>query len=222
MKRIVEPELMDSAEQAEAYARADFEESHRRIVATFDARFPGVEVAGAVLDLGCGPGDITFRFAARFPLASLLGVDGSAAMIALANERRSRDASLRDRVAFLEGTIPGASIPDRRWAAIVSNSLLHHLHRPAVLWQTVAQYAAPGARVFIADLTRPASAKDCQRLVNEYAAGEPEVLRRDFHNSLTAAFEPGEVRAQLAEAGLEELQVEVISDRHLIVFGEKR
>lgn len=222
MQRIVEPELMDAAEQAEAYAQGDFEDAHRRIVETFESRFPGVELAGPVLDLGCGPGDITFRFAARFPEASLVGIDGAAAMIALANERRSRETGLRDRVSFLEGTIPGAPIPARRWMAIVSNSLLHHLHRPAVLWQAVARHAAPGARVFVADLMRPASLEECGRLVDAYAAGEPEVLRRDFYNSLAAAFEPGEVRAQLAEAGLDELQVDVISDRHLIVFGNRR
>ena len=59
------------------------------------------------------------------------------------------------------------------------------------------------------------------RLVNEFSAGEPEILRRDFYNSLVAAFEPEEIATQIADAGLDELLIERISDRHLIVFGEK-
>ncbi len=47
----------------------------------------------------------------------------------------------------------------------------------------------------------------------------PEVLRNDFRNSLFAAFEPQEVVTQLADAGLETLEVEVVSNRHLAVMG---
>ena len=54
MERIPEPELMDMGEQAEAYANADFEDSHGRIVQLFDAAFPAVEIKGSLLDLGCG------------------------------------------------------------------------------------------------------------------------------------------------------------------------
>jgi hypothetical protein len=53
----------------------------------------------------------------------------------------------------------------------------------------------PGAPVLVMDLMRPASPAAAEALVEQYAAGEPEVLRRDFYNSLLAAFEPGEVRA---------------------------
>jgi hypothetical protein len=58
MRRVIEPELMDDPSQAGAYAAADFAEAHGRMVEAFGVYFPGVEVAGSVLDLGCGPGDI--------------------------------------------------------------------------------------------------------------------------------------------------------------------
>jgi hypothetical protein len=45
------------------------------------------------------------------------------------------------------------------------------------------------------------------------------VLRKDFRNSLFAAFEPREVVAQLRDAGLAGLDVGVVSDRHLAVLG---
>ena len=219
MQRVTEPELMDEQTQAEAYAAADFAEAHSRIVAGFDSCFPGEEVAGHVLDLGCGPGDICFRFAARFPACSVTGVDGAAAMIRLANERKAREAVTGDRVRFIEGLLPGVPVPDVPFAAIISNSLLHHLHEPMVLWEAVLHYASPGTKVYVVDLFRPQTLAGAQQLVDAYAAGEPDVLRRDFYNSLRAAFEPREVEMQLVAAGLAGLAVEVISDRHMAVYG---
>lgn len=218
MQRVPEPELMDDPSQAEAYADADFDEAHSRIVDGFDECFPGDVAGGCVLDLGCGPGDISFRFAARHPACTVTGVDGSAAMIRLANRRRAIDAA-GDRVAFIEGCIPRAPIPGIRYTAIISNSLLHHLHRPAVLWETIAAHADPDTLIYVVDLRRPQDTGVVRRLVEEYAAGEPEILRRDFYNSLCAAFTPPEVETQLAAAGLAGLSVDVISDRHLVIYG---
>jgi len=220
MERVVEPELMDDFEQAEAYANADFEEPHRRVIELFDSEFPGIEIKGRILDLGCGPGDITFRFAKRFPEATVIGVDGAAAMIQLANKRKAQEKGVADKVQFVEGFIPGAAIPGGPYDLIVSNSLLHHLHRPNVLWETILDYASSGTTIFIADLMRPASTKEAERLVNQYAGDEPEVLKRDFYHSLLAAFKPAEVEQQLAGVGLSELAVKVVSDRHLIIYGE--
>ena len=73
MLRIVEPELMDDPEQAEVYAAADFEKPHSNIVEICDVFFPGAEIKGQILDLGCGPGDITFRFASKFPESLVSG-----------------------------------------------------------------------------------------------------------------------------------------------------
>jgi SAM-dependent methyltransferase len=221
MQRVTEPELMDKPSQAEAYAAADFAEAHERIVAGFAVYFPGVEVAGHVLDLGCGPGDISFRFAVRFPGVSVTGVDGSPAMIELARQRQARETGSGDRVRFIEALIPGAPLPAGPYTAIISNSLLHHLHHPAVLWETIAAYASAGTRIYVADLRRPPTTAVARQMVESYAAGEPEVLRRDFYHSLCAAFEPREVEAQLEASGLSELAVAVISDRHLVVHGCK-
>jgi ubiquinone/menaquinone biosynthesis C-methylase UbiE len=221
MQRVTEPELMDDPLQAAAYAAADFDEPHRHIVATFAECFPQVKLGGTILDLGCGPGDVSFRFAARFPACTVIGVDGSAAMIRLANRRKAHETVAGGRVRFIEGLIPGAAIPAVPYAAIVSNSLLHHLHDPQVLWDTVVRHAGAGTRIYIADLRRPESEARARDLVAMYADGEPDVLRRDFYHSLCAAFEPREVAAQLAAAGLGELAVKVISDRHLVVHGTR-
>jgi len=218
MLRIPEPELMDESEQARAYANADFAEPNQRFVAGFAAGFPALR-RGAVLDLGCGPGDIVIRLAQRFPELTVHGLDGSRAMLAFAEARLAQLPQLRSRVQFIAGVLPGAPLPLPRYDAVVSNSLLHHLHDPQVLWRSVRAAGAPGAAVLVMDLYRPDSHALAQEIVETYSGNEPEVLKRDFFNSLCAAFEPGEVRMQLEACGLGGLTVQTVSDRHLLVSG---
>jgi SAM-dependent methyltransferase len=218
MQRTPEPELMDEAEQAAAYALADFDEPNQRFVACFEQEFPQLRY-GNVLDLGCGPGDIVMRLATRHPGLTVHGIDGSAAMLRFGSERLHQAPALGGRVQFIEGILPGASLPLPQYDAVISNSLLHHLHDPSVFWTAVREAGAPGAAVLVMDLFRPRTRADAQAIVDQYAAGEPEVLRADFLASLCAAFEPEEVRAQLRASGLAALQVRTVSDRHLLVTG---
>jgi SAM-dependent methyltransferase len=218
MQRIPEPELMDEIEQARAYAEADFAEPNQRFVELFAVENPGLR-SGAVLDLGCGPGDIVLRLARRHAGLTVHGLDGSRAMLDCAEARRRADPESASRVRFVQGILPGARLPLERYDAIVSNSLLHHLHDPLVLWRAVRELGAPGASVLVMDLCRPASAGEAQEIVEVYSGAEPEVLQRDFFNSLCAAFEPGEVHAQLEACGLGMFEVRAVSDRHLLVAG---
>jgi SAM-dependent methyltransferase len=218
MQRIPEPELMDEAEQARAYAMADFAEPNERFVGYFETEFPGLRT-GSVLDLGCGPGDIVLRLATRCPGLTVHGIDGSAAMLRFASESLHEAPQLGGRVQFIEGRLPGAMLPLPGYDAVVSNSLLHHLHEPGVFWRAVREAGVPGAAVLVMDLFRPESRAAAQAIVDQYAASEPDVLRQDFLASLCAAFEPEEIRAQLRAHGLDGLSVRTVSDRHLLVTG---
>jgi len=218
MQRTPEPELMDDEAQALAYARADFEEPHSRVIALLRERLPDLPAAGAALDLGCGPADISIRFARAFPGWSVDGVDGSEPMLRL-GRLAIEAAGLSDRVALVRAYLPDGAVPRRRYDLILSNSLLHHLRDPLAIWSCVRRWAAPEAHVFIVDLMRPESREVAQRMVDTYAAGEPDVLQHDFFHSLLAAYRREEVEAQLAAFGLAHLQVIEASDRHLAVFG---
>ena len=209
---------MDEAEQARAYALADFAEPNERFVSCFETMFPALRT-GTVLDLGCGPGDIVLRLAGRHPGLVVHGLDGSAAMLQFASERLHESPALRGRVQFVAGILPGATLPLAHYDAVISNSLLHHLHEPLVFWNAVKEAAAPGAAVLVMDLFRPPTVEEAAALVERYAGGEPEILRRDFLASLCAAFEPAEVESQLVASGLNTLRVTTGSDRHMLVAG---
>jgi SAM-dependent methyltransferase len=217
MQRIPEPELMDDAEQARAYAGADFSEPHEAFVERFAQCFPRHRPR-RVLDLGCGAADVTIRFARAHPGCELTGVDGAPAMLALARDAIMR-ARLDHRVHLLEVRLPDKTLAQHAFDTLISNSLLHHLADPQVLWRAVADCAEPGAAVFIMDLRRPDTREQAGRLMQEYSGNEPEVLRRDFFNSLLAAYHPEEIAAQLARANLSGLQVEAAGDRHVVVHG---
>jgi trans-aconitate methyltransferase len=89
---------MDEADQARAYSEADFSDSHQAVVEHFAERFPDF-VAGTVIDLACGPGDVTTRLARAYPKATFFGIDGAEAMIAFGRARIAREG-LADRVTL--------------------------------------------------------------------------------------------------------------------------
>jgi len=219
MKRRPEPELMDEAEQALAYAQADFSEPNELFLRLLKELSPGDLAGKRALDLGCGPADIVLRFLKAFPRAECDALDGSAAMLHHARAALDALPGLARRCRLLHDVLPSTQLERGAYDLVISNSLLHHLHDPQVLWQTVRESAKPGAIVLVMDLMRPASAGWAEAIVATYAADGPDVLRKDFRNSLFAAFEPREVSEQLREAGLSGLQVGVVSDRHLAVLG---
>lgn len=219
MKRRPEPELMETPEQALAYAQADFTESNGLFIELLRRLDPGPLEGARALDLGCGPADIAIRFLRAWPRATCDALDGSGPMLELARAALDALPGVAARCRLIRDRIPSATLPRHGYELILSNSLLHHLPDPQVLWSTLIQAGKPGAPVLVMDLMRPASAGWVEALVSTYAAGEPEVLREDFRNSLYAAFEPPEVVDQLAKAGLDCLEVGVVSDRHLAVFG---
>ena len=210
---------MDDPAQALAYAEADFEAPHSMFVDDCLACFEAMRAKPReIVDLGCGPGDIVVRLARRLSFDRFDAIDGAGAMIELARHRLQAEG-MQDRIRLIHGHIPADLHELGSYDAIVSNSILHHLDDPMNLWHAVNRLARPGAVIFVMDLLRPESERAAQTLVDEYAAGEPDVLRHDFYHSLLAAYRWEEVAAQLADAGLSGLSVSVPSDRHLIVSG---
>ena len=210
-------ELMNDAERVLAHAQATHEGPFRQFVAAFAAAFPDETVGGSVLDLGCGLGEVTLPFAQTYPECRLDAIDGADNMIRQAEARRP--AELASRVRFFRRYLPQDPLPQSTYDILLSNSLLHHLPDPQILWETVKRAGAPNARVFIMDLCRPATRQEVYRLLGIYAEGLHPLIAEDFHHSLLAAFTVDEVAAQLAAAGLHSLRVEPYLDLHWLVCG---
>ncbi len=219
MQRILEPELMSDEEQAIAYANADFEEPHNHFIELLkESVGDGLPDSGVALDLGCGAADISIRFAKAFPNYQIDGIDGSSAMLT-EGEKAVNESGLLERINFIQANLQDTNLASKNYTVIFCNAMLHHLHDPSVLWNLI-KTAADNPSVFVMDLMRPESDKQVDALVEEYAENEPDILKRDFRNSLKAAFTPDEVVSQLSSAGLNELDVSVVSDRHFIIFRQ--
>src|SRR5262245_48101600 len=217
MERTAEPELMDEHEQAAAYAAADWSESHGKIPGYFRERFPQF-TRGRVIDLGCGPADVTIRFAKAFPHVTALGVDGSEAMLEF-GRRHVREAGLESRITLENHYLPDTTLETRTFDAVICNSLLHHITHPVALWRTAIRCAKPGAPILIVDLLRPPNHDAAVRLVHEHAQDAPEVLQRDFIASLHAAYTVDEVQEQVRAAGLKNFRVDPVDELHFVVWG---
>jgi trans-aconitate methyltransferase len=198
VKRVLEEELMDLPLHAQAYANAGFSEPNSKFAALFSEKFPAFN-GQHIIDLGCGPADITMRPAERYPQAKVIGLDGADSMLDIAKKAILRHTSLANRVDVRKWHIGRQVKPlgSKAFHAVVSNSLLHHKHDPLDLWRAIHACAAPGAAVLVMDLIRPRSRIEAEKIVEKYAGSEPEVLRGDFLSSLLAAYRPVEIMAQL-------------------------
>src|SRR5579862_4387269 len=100
LPRVPEPEVMDEAGEVQAYSSAaaqaylstideSFVEHALRVVANMRA----ASVAGTVLDIGTGPGQIVLKLAAQLPGWMIVAVDRAPNMIREALAARQAAAS---------------------------------------------------------------------------------------------------------------------------------
>ncbi len=217
MQRRPEPEYMDLPEEADAYAAADFSQVNDAFVARL------IEVAGGreratALDLGTGPADIPIRLARQRPGWRVTAADASQAMLDIAAKAISQ-AGWPCQIELILTDAKALNLPTGEFDVVFSNSILHHINDVDAFWAQVKRVAAPEAVIFIRDLARPADEETARRIVNENAGSESTLLQDEFYRSLLAAYTVDEIREQLEQAGLAKLQVQMVTDRHLDVFG---
>jgi len=100
---------------------------------------------GCVLDLGCGTGVLLQKLAHRFPQAKLVGVDSTAAMLAIARQRLPPRALLH--LACAE-QLPFA---DDSFDLVVSSSMFHYLPRPLAALAEVRRVLKPQGKLVLSD-----------------------------------------------------------------------
>jgi trans-aconitate 2-methyltransferase len=97
----------------------------------------GATDPAVVVDLGCGPGQLTASLARRWPSCSVLGIDSSAAMVERAREHAG------ERVRFVEGDLRTWS-PEAPVDVLVSNATLQWVPDHRALLPRLLQAVRPG------------------------------------------------------------------------------
>ena len=91
-----------------------------------------------IVDLGCGPGQLTRVLRARWPEASVLGVDASSEMIA-----RARRDNEDDRASYVEADV-SAWAPAGPVDLIVSNAMFQWVPDQLAVIRRLLAHVAPG------------------------------------------------------------------------------
>jgi demethylmenaquinone methyltransferase / 2-methoxy-6-polyprenyl-1,4-benzoquinol methylase len=97
-----------------------------------------------VLDVATGTGMVAAELLARG--CSVVGIDQSAEMLAVARER-FRDGDGRDRVQLIEGQAESLPFPDASFDALTFTYLLRYVDDPAATICELARVVRPGGRI---------------------------------------------------------------------------
>lgn len=211
MQRELEPELMDTPEEAVDYDRMDHSEVNRVFVDDLLAAWGAIESHVTVVDLGTGTAQIPMELCGRDARIHVQAVDAAEHMLEVA--RRNVAAAVLE--GQIELVLADAKLPAvGEYDIVMSNSLAHHLPEPAVMFDRLVELARPGGLIFVRDLLRPVDEAEWRRLVETYAGKEKSHARQMFADSLRAALTVDEVRAIVASHSFDPQTVAATSDRH--------
>lgn len=212
MQRTLEPEFMDTHEDAEEYDAMDFREADTQFAETA-ASLLGVEPGGKVLDIGTGPAKIPVLLLSRRPDLHVLATDMAEHMIQVA-VRNIAAAGLAQSctVVLMDGK--ALELRPASFDLVMSNSVAHHVAEPLTLFREIARVVKPEGAVLVRDLIRPESQEAAWAIVNRVAAHDTARQKQLFFDSLCAALTLDEVRELVAAAGLHSARVVQSSDRH--------
>jgi ubiquinone/menaquinone biosynthesis C-methylase UbiE len=217
--RTLEPEVMDTEEEAHDYDAMDHAAVNARFV---DDLLAAGAPAGRTLDVGTGTALIPIELCGRDPSVHVEAIDLATHMLALA-ERNVQRAELGGRIRLARLDAKATGWPDASFDVVMSNSIVHHIPEPRDVLAEVWRLLRPGGLLFVRDLERPASAARLGELVDTYAPipdAPPDVRalharqRSLFAASLRAALTVEEVRALVAPLGIPADAVRTTSDRH--------
>ncbi|REJ64524.1 MAG: class I SAM-dependent methyltransferase [Planctomycetota bacterium] len=233
LKRVLEPEIMDSSDEAEAYDAMDHGEVNRRFVDDLLAavservsRLPERTAEGAgttyldFLDLGTGTAQIPVELVQRNPAFRCLAVDLAPSMLEFAR-LNLEFAHVTDRVVLELVDAKRLPYESGRFPIVFSNSLVHHLPDPQPAIAEAARVTEPGGTLFFRDLLRPPDDAAVKRLVQQYAGDETQQQQQLLDDSLRAALSLAEIREIVVGCGFAATTVRTSSDRHWTWIGIK-
>ena len=225
LPRILEPEVMDTPEEARDYDAMDHSAVNRLFANDFLANWGGL---GPILDVGTGTAQIPIELYSQFlsreealhgGLGRLAGdmrivaIDLADHMLALAR-RNVEAAGLTASIRIEKADAKRFAYADGHFGTVMSNSIIHHIPEPFGCFAEMHRVCTRGGVIFVRDLLRPTDAETLRRLVDTYAAGANDHQRQMFADSLHAALTLDEVRELVGRLGYAPRTVQATSDRH--------
>src|SRR5438067_804739 len=210
LPRVLEPEVMDSAQEARDYDAMDHAQVNRAFVADLLAV---CKPRGNILDVGTGTAQIPIEFCRQSREGRIVAIDAARHMLEVAkfNVRR---AGLYERIEVQFNDAKGLLFPDRSFDLVMSNSIVHHIPEPFAVLKEMVRVQRPSGSIFVRDLLRPPDDATVKHLVATYAAGANAHQQKMFDDSLRAALTLEEMRALVTRLAFDPKTVQQTSDRH--------
>ena len=210
LQRVLETEVMDSAEEAASYDAMD----HREPNSSFVQRLVELGGRGHMLDIGTGPGHMPILVCQAISSSTVVGVDMSQHMLKIAGQHLAA-SGLTDRISYQLADAKRLPWPDGAFDTVYSNTILHHIPDPRPYLCEAVRVLRPGGVLLIRDLYRPPTQQQLDELVAQHAGDATADQRAMFADSLHAALTPDELRAMVERLSFTDLEVVVDTDRHM-------
>jgi ubiquinone/menaquinone biosynthesis C-methylase UbiE len=208
LDRVLEPEVMDSDEDAREYDLMD----HAAVNAVFVADLMGAvtnwslkrpvrtDAELKVLDLGAGTAQIPIELCRLNREIRVVAVDAAESMLAVARTSVAA-AGLAERIELVLADAKRLPFRDELFPIVVSNSIVHHIAEPAGVLAEAVRVATPGGLQFHRDLARPQDEVELARIVDTYTGGATAYQRKLFSESLRAALSLHEIASLIETLG---------------------
>jgi ubiquinone/menaquinone biosynthesis C-methylase UbiE len=210
LSRVLEPEVMDSAEEARDYDAMDHSTVNRLFAADFLAFWRG---DGPILDVGTGTAQIPIELCRQSATARVTAIDLAEHMLALGRENVRR-AGLAERIKLERVDAKQMPYKSASFAALISNSIVHHIPEPKKVLAEMVRVTRPGGVLFVRDLLRPPDQATLDHIVRTYAGDANAHQQKMFADSLHAALSLAELRDMISSLGVDPDHVRRTSDRH--------
>ncbi|MBO8218865.1 class I SAM-dependent methyltransferase [Prochlorococcus marinus] len=229
MERIPEPELMEKKEQVISYDEADFSEGEFNLINQINHYLLRNNISlskkDLIVDLGCGPGNISEKLATKWPNTEVVGIDGSKEMILRAeyNKKISNNQKNLKNLRYICSDIKDIKSTNfllkKKIRLLVSNSLIHHITHLEDFFKTIRSLSSNITVNFHKDLKRPLDEKSFLEIKAQCSTKYNEILTNDYYASLRASYTFKELRNFTLENDLSSLEVFEDGDKYLIVYG---
>ena len=224
LNRILEPEVMDTAEEAVDYDRMDHSHVNRLFVDDFLLALTGTDRLDnqpyRIFDAGTGTALIPIELMQRGFSGTVVASDLAQAMLVVARHN-VQAAGFRDSIELVLRDCKQLPEPDATYQAVMSNSIVHHIPEPRAVLRELWRVLKPGGVFFVRDLMRPEDIGALNHLVKTYAGDANDHQQKMFRESLHAALTVSEVREILVELGISPDSVKATSDRHWTICARK-
>lgn len=222
-ERVLEPEVMDTMEEASAYDSMDHSKvnqlfvsdllSAAKLILDEHRKKQSASEWVEVLDLGTGTALQPIELCNACDAVRVLAVDAAEEMLLIARNNIELE-SLTHRIMLDLCDAKNLSFSDARFPITMSNSIVHHIPEPIDVLKEMVRVTAADGLIFVRDLMRPKDEETLQHLVQTYAGEATEYQRKLFGDSLRAALTLEEIQSLVSSLGFDANTVQATTDRH--------